>query len=143
MSNIVAGIGRGQMLVLDQWVSKRRAVNHFYREIFASIKGIEVLTEPDDNFYSNHWLTAINVKSEVTGITREEIRHTLLEDNIESRPLWKPMHLQPVFKHYPYYGNHLSERLFENGLCLPSGSNLTESDLLRIKSNLERIFSNR
>lgn len=142
MSNIIAGVGRGQMIVLDEWVKRRRRINGFYKEIFDPIEGIDILTEPNDDYFSNHWLTAINVDVNKTGIGREEIRQALLTDNIESRPLWKPMHMQPVFKDYPYYGDGLSERLFESGLCLPSGSNLTNEELARIKEGLMTIFQN-
>lgn len=140
MSNVLAGIGRGQMIVLDEWVRKRRSLNNFYKEIFEPIRGIEVLTEPDNDYFSNHWLTAITVNPGMVGINREDIRTRLLEDNIESRPLWKPMHIQPIFKKYPYFGNRLSERLFENGLCLPSGSNLSDQELDRIREGLTGIF---
>lgn len=142
MSNIVAGIGRGQMMVLDKWVEKRRKVNSFYREILDPIEGIEVLCEPNDDYFSNHWLTAINIDSKKAGINREEILKTLSVENIECRPLWKPMHQQPVFKDYPYFGSGLSENLFQNGLCLPSSSNLTEMELVRIKEGLMTIFRN-
>lgn len=140
MSNVVAGIGRGQMVVLDKWVEKRRAMNDFYQRIIGSIDGIDFLIEPSVDYFSNHWLTAMTVDKSILGFDRETVRLHLLEDNIESRPLWKPMHMQPVFKDYPYYGDRLSEELFEQGLCLPSGSNLSESDLLRIEESLSRLF---
>lgn len=140
MSNVIAGIGRGQMLVLDEWVKRRRKVNSFYQEIFDPIDGIDVLKEPNDEYFSNHWLTAINIDKSKVGVSREEIRKALLTDNIESRPLWKPMHLQPVFRKYPYFGSGLSETLFENGLCLPSGSNLRNEEMNRIRDGLMTIF---
>ncbi|OEK05197.1 pyridoxal phosphate-dependent aminotransferase [Roseivirga misakiensis] len=143
MSNVVAGIGRGQMIVLDEWVQKRREINQFYKGIFEDIDGIDVLTEPNDKFFSNHWLTAVNINTENAGIDRETLRLRMLEDNIESRPLWKPMHKQPIFESYPFYGGHVSETLFQNGLCLPSGSNLGEEELSRIKENIENTLSNR
>lgn len=141
MSNVVAGIGRGQMIVLDKWVEKRRAMHNFYQRILGTIDGIELLIEPSEDYFSNHWLTAIKIDKSVCGFDREAARLHLLEDNIESRPLWKPMHMQPIFKEYPYYGDGLSEKLFEQGLCLPSGSNLSASDLQRIEKSLVRLFS--
>lgn len=142
MSNISAGIGRGQMEVLDKHIDLRRAMNAFYQDIFKDIEGIEVLKEQDDTVRSNHWLSAILVDSSKTGgITREDIRLALEKDHIESRPLWKPMHMQPLYKDYPYYGNKVCETLFENGLCLPSGSNLTDADRDRISVSIKALFS--
>lgn len=141
MSNICAGIGRGQMEVLKDRVAARRAMTAFYIDLFADIEGVEVLSEPNDKFYSNHWLSAILIDPEKTGVTREDLRLALLEDNIESRPLWKPMHLQPVFEKAPYYGEQVAEKLFEKGLCLPSGSNLTEDEKLRIQRAILKIFA--
>lgn len=142
MSNISAGIGRGQMEVLDKHIDLRRAMNAFYQDIFKDIDGIEVLKEQDDTVRSNHWLSAILVDSSKTGgITREDIRLALEKDHIESRPLWKPMHMQPLYKDYPYYGNKVCETLFENGLCLPSGSNLTDADRDRISVSIKALFS--
>jgi dTDP-4-amino-4,6-dideoxygalactose transaminase len=103
MSNIIAGIGRGQMLVLDQHIGYRRDMNSFYKGLFSNARGIQVFEEPNNGFYSNHWLSAILVDEEVTGYSREDIRLMLLEDNIESRPLWKPMHLQPIFEKYRFF----------------------------------------
>lgn len=140
MSNICAGIGRGQVEVLKDRVEARRGMSNFYEELFDEIAGVEVFREPSGDFYSNHWLSAITIDPSVARITREELRMKLLEANIESRPLWKPMHLQPVFKDSAYYGSDVSERLFENGLCLPSGSNLTESDRDKIKMEINRAF---
>lgn len=133
MSNISAGIGRGQMEVLDERVAARRKNNQFYQDLFKNFEGVAVFTEPDEDYYSNHWLSAITIDSSKTGFTREDLRMKFLEDNIESRPLWKPMHLQPVFENAPYYGSNIAEGLFENGLCLPSGSNLTDADRSRIR----------
>lgn len=143
MSNICAGIGRGQMEVLDAHVSLRRKMHDFYVSYFSKINGVSVLTEPNDDFYSNHWLSAITIDSKLTGgITREDLRLAFEEHNIESRPLWKPMHLQPVFeKNSHYYGGNVSEELFNDGLCLPSGSNLTEEDRNRIKNVLDNVFN--
>jgi dTDP-4-amino-4,6-dideoxygalactose transaminase len=129
MSNISAGIGRGQMEVLTQRVEKRRENFFFYRESLKDIDGITFLEEPDDRFYSNHWLTTLLIDPQKTnGITREELQVEFEKNNIESRPLWKPMHLQPVFKDCPAYINGTSEHLFNHGLCLPSSSLITNEE---------------
>ncbi|UUC47030.1 DegT/DnrJ/EryC1/StrS family aminotransferase [Flavobacterium cerinum] len=141
MSNICAGIGRGQMEVLDEHVALRRKVNAYYAEYFKNTEGITVLQEPDNDYFSNHWLTAIHIDPSVYGNTAaEELRLMLEADNIESRPLWKPMHLQPVFEKAPYYGGTIAEDLFKNGLCLPSGSNMTEAEIKRIGTVLDKFF---
>ena len=140
MSNIVAGIGRGQMEVLDDRIAARRSMNKFYQELFADIDGVSVFVEPNEDFYSNHWLSAIVIDAKITGKTREDLRLAFLEDNIESRPLWKPMHLQPVFTDSPYYGTNVSESLFNDGLCLPSGSNLSDDDRVRISQVIRNFF---
>lgn len=135
MSNICAGIGRGQMEVLDKHVGLRRAMHDFYVDLFADNEGITVFSEPSSDYFSNHWLSAIIIDPDTSGgITSEKLRKTLEIENVESRPLWKPMHLQPVFATAPYFGNSVCEKLFDNGLCLPSGSNLSESDREKIKS---------
>lgn len=142
MSNICAGIGRGQMLVLDERIQQRRDNHAMYESVLSSVPGISFLKEPEGSF-SNRWLTTILVDASKTpnGVTRENLRLAFEKDNIESRPLWKPMHLQPVFEKYPYYGNDkVSEHLFENGLCLPSGSNLTEGEKQRILNVLDQVF---
>jgi dTDP-4-amino-4,6-dideoxygalactose transaminase len=131
MSNICAGIGRGQMEVLDNWIERRRANYSFYRNALEAFPGIHFQEEPV-GYFSNRWLTAIIVDPALAGCTREDLRTALQEQNIESRPLWKPMHLQPVFEQYPYYGDAVSEGLFKNGLCLPSGSNLTDNQRIKI-----------
>lgn len=140
MSNICAGIGRGQMEVIDERVNQRRANYLFYKNALKDIAAISFQGEPT-GFHSNRWLTTILVDPEISGgITREDIRLALEKENIESRPLWKPMHLQPVFERFPYYGNKVSETLFTNGLCLPSGSNLLQEDLDRILECINRMF---
>jgi dTDP-4-amino-4,6-dideoxygalactose transaminase len=142
MSNICAGIGRGQMQVLDKHVALRRKMNDFYVDYFKNSEGVTVFSEPNSDYFSNHWLSSITIDPKLTnGITRETLRLAFEAENIESRPLWKPMHLQPVFEKYPYYGNKVAETLFENGLCLPSGSNLTDEDRLRIAEVANAIFS--
>jgi dTDP-4-amino-4,6-dideoxygalactose transaminase len=129
LSNICAGIGRGQLMVLDDRVAQRRANFEYYQRTFAGVSGLMLLKEPGGCF-SNRWLTTVLVDPVQTGgATRESVRLNLQDRNIESRPLWKPMHLQPVFKGAPSYINGVSEGLFECGLCLPSGSNLTKEDL--------------
>ncbi|WP_417350499.1 DegT/DnrJ/EryC1/StrS family aminotransferase [Flavobacterium alkalisoli] len=140
MSNICAGIGRGQMEVLDKHIALRRSMHDFYVSLFKEKPGITVFKEPNTDFFSNHWLSAIIVDSSIVGVNREDVRLALEAENIESRPLWKPMHLQPVFEGCPYYGGKVSEDLFDKGLCLPSGSNLGESERERISGLLEVFF---
>jgi len=141
LSNICAGIGRGQMEGLDKHVLLRRKMHQFYVDYFANITGVSVFSEPNADYYSNHWLSAIVVDSKtLKGKTREDLRLALEQVTIESRPLWKPMHLQPVFEKYPYYGNDVAASLFRDGLCLPSGSNTTEEDKNRIIDVFNRFF---
>jgi dTDP-4-amino-4,6-dideoxygalactose transaminase len=128
MSNVLAGIGRGQMEVIDDRVEARRKNYNFYKTNLSKFKSIKFLEEPH-GFYSNRWITCIKTDSFEK---RELIRLALLEDDIESRPLWKPMHMQPIFKNCMHFSNGVSEELFNKGLCLPSGSNLTQNDLDRI-----------
>jgi dTDP-4-amino-4,6-dideoxygalactose transaminase len=143
MSNIVAGVGRGQMVVLDERVAKRRANNQRYRDFFAGVDGITFQSEPDTDYFSNYWLTAILIDPALSGgISREDVRLALDAENIESRPLWKPMHMQPVYEGTKFFGSGVCEKLFEQGLCLPSGSNLTEAEFDRIFSALSNIFKN-
>lgn len=168
MSNIVAGIGRGQMKVLEERVEARRANHGYYFEhlngtwvgsetqnsefriqnYFAQDSrlktqdsaGIYFLKEPD-TYKSNRWLTTVLINPEETGgVTREDIRLALEEENIESRPLWKPMHLQPLYENAPYYGNGVSDFLFEYGLCLPSGSNMTYQERERVVKTIKKIL---
>lgn len=141
LSNICAGIGRGQMTVLQEHVDRRREINQYYRQKLSHIPGISFQTEPDSRFSSNYWLTSILVNPELTGgRTREDLRLSLDAENIETRPLWKPMHLQPVFQDAPFFGNGTSEALFRDGLCLPSGSILTEVELDRVIKAILRFF---
>jgi len=136
MSNIVAGIGRGQMTILDSHVEKRRSNHAFYVNAFKDISEITFLHEPE-GYFSNRWLSCILLDSENT---RESLRLALEKENIESRPLWKPMHQQPIFKDAPSYINGVSDELFEKGLCLPSGSNLTDVELDRVVSTINTYF---
>lgn len=139
LSNICAGIGRGQMEVLDAHVALRREMNLFYKDIFKKTEGITVFSEPSEDLFSNHWLSCIQIDHTVCDWTSEKIRLTMDAKNIESRPLWKPMHLQPVFKNAPYYGEEVAATIFQTGLCLPSGSNLTADDKERICDVLKEI----
>ena len=133
LSNISAGIGRGQMEVLSERIAQRRANHEFYKELFSDVDAVTVFSEANSDFYSNHWLTSITLDKNVTAKTNHDLINAFADKNIETRPLWKPMHLQPVFKDCPYYGEKTAEDLFDRGLCLPSGSNLTTDDKKRIK----------
>ena len=145
MSNVLAGIGRGQLEVLSDRVAARRNNFERYKIYFSKYNNagfnIQFQEEPE-GYYSNRWLTCIVVDPTTNnGLTREEIRLAMDEENIETRPLWKPMHQQPVFASSKSYLNGVSDKLFENGLCLPSGSNLTEEEFERIFNCLDKIFS--
>lgn len=137
MSNICAGIGLGQMKILEENISLRRANHLFYKDIFKEVKNAQLFDNPKDSFFSNYWLNTVLLK---TKEKRESLMLAFDEANIESRPLWKPMHLQPLFEKYPYYGTNVAEELFEKGLCLPSGSNLTNKDKERIKEVIISFF---
>lgn len=141
MSNICAGIGRGQMTVLDEHIARRRAIHSLYTRLLRAIPGITVQQNPAPEFNSNFWLTCIQVDPEKAGFTREDIRLHLADENIETRPLWKPMHLQPVFSQSPFYGDGTSEKLFDTGLCLPSGPSLTDEDIHRVVEEIRRVWS--
>ncbi|MFI0490725.1 DegT/DnrJ/EryC1/StrS family aminotransferase [Flavobacterium sp.] len=141
MSNICAAIGRGQMEVLSERVRMRRAMHDFYMSLFVGIQGVTVFETPSEDYFSNYWLTTILIDPEESkGINRESVRMAFEAENIDCRPLWKPMHLQPVFKLYPYYGSNVAENLFKQGLCLPSGSNLTDEERHRITLVVNTIF---
>lgn len=137
MSNVLAGIGRGQMEVLDDRVNARRANYQFYLDSLKEFSQLEFLGEPE-GYFSNRWLSCILTPSfEI----REKLRMSLLDENIESRPLWKPLHLQPIFNGNQHYVDGTSESLFERGLCLPSGSNLTKDDLDRVVTTIKNVLS--
>ena len=139
LSNIAAGIGRGQMEVLDAHVAKRREMNRFYQKLFSTVKEVKILNEPENTYFCNHWLTVL--KAENGGAFKtDELRVHLEKVNIESRPLWKPMHLQPVFKDAPFYGEKVAAAAFENGLCLPSGSNLGDEERNRISAAIKNFL---
>lgn len=140
MSNILAGIGRGQMEVLIDRIQSRRNNFNFYKGSLEKFQEIEFVDEPK-NYFSNRWLTTIIVKPNNKDINRESIRLALNKVNIESRPIWKPMHLQPIFKDAPKYVSGVSEHIFDYGLCLPSGSNLSLEDLQRIINVFEEVLS--
>ena len=140
MSNVSAGIGCGQMEVLEERIIQRRFNHHFYQKLFENMEGISIFSEPNDDFYSNHWLSAIVIDEERIGFDRDKLQLKFLENNIETRPLWKPMHLQPIFSDAPYYGKDVSEQLFQKGLCLPSGSNMTDNDRERIAKIFEEMI---
>lgn len=139
MSNLCAGVGRGQMQVLQDRIAKRREVYGRYEQRLAGKKGVSFIQEPE-GYFSNRWLTTLLINPAEAGVTREDLRLALERENIESRPLWKPMHLQPVFEQYPFYGNGTSDALFADGLCLPSGSNLTEDELQRIFTVIDSVL---
>lgn len=132
LSNICAGIGRGQMEALSDRIQQRRAINEFYKDVFSNIDAVNLFSEASSDFFSNHWLSSITIDEKVTTRTNQELMAAFAEENIETRPLWKPMHLQPVFNDCQYYGETVSEELFTAGLCLPSGSNITNDDKNRI-----------
>ena len=138
MSNICAAIGLGQIEVLKERVDKRRYIFDFYKEKLSDIKEIKFIDDVP-GFYSNRWLTTVLFKKDAA-INRDSMRLHLLKDNIESRPLWKPMHLQPVFKKYQVFENGISEDLFDRGLCLPSGSNMNEEDLMRVIRQIKMVY---
>lgn len=141
MSNICAGVGLGQMKILDKNIDSRREINHFYEVIFKDIKEIKLFQVVNNDCFSNYWLSTILVEQNAKkNINRESLRLAFENANIECRPLWKPMHLQPVFSNYPYYGNNVAEDLFEKGLCLPSGSSLTKEEKDKIKGVINTFF---
>ena len=141
ISNISAAIGLGQLSVLNERIKKRREIHDFYFQILGEVDGISFLNEPQ-GFFSNRWLTTIIIdKLKFSNIDREKVRIELLKENIESRPLWKPMHMQPIYKNCSFYGADTCEKIFNNGLCLPSGSSLDEYDKDRIRKILCNIFN--
>jgi dTDP-4-amino-4,6-dideoxygalactose transaminase len=138
MSNLLAAVARGQLRVLEDRVTRRRANFDFYQSALGDLPGIHFMPEPP-GFRSTRWLTCITVDPDAFGATREDIRLALERENIESRPVWKPMHLQPVFRDCRVRGGAVSEALFRDGLCLPSGSSLTEADLTRVVECVGRV----
>ncbi|WP_281231883.1 DegT/DnrJ/EryC1/StrS family aminotransferase [Flavobacterium gelatinilyticum] len=140
MSNICAGVGLGQMKTLKEKIELRRNNHLFYQEFFLDVEEAELFEEKNGNYFSNYWLNTILLKSNKE---KNDLSEAFENANIETRPIWKPMHIQPIFERYPYYGGKLSEKLFENGLCLPSGSNLTAHDKKKIENTLRTFFNKR
>jgi dTDP-4-amino-4,6-dideoxygalactose transaminase len=140
LSNVCAGIGRGQLEVLDERVAQRRANFYYYVQELSQLPGVAFQPELA-GFFSNRWLSCLTVDPDAAGTTREAIRLRLEAANIEARPLWKPMHLQPVFREAPYVGGRVAEVLFERGLCLPSGSNLSPADRQRVVEVVQGTFA--
>ena len=140
MSNICAGIGRGQMTILEEHIAHHRHVHALYAEAFADMEGIELFSNPSDKWDSNYWLCNIVIDKEVTGFDYEELRQALDHAGIESRPLWKPMHLQPVFSNCPAYTNGVSESLFAKGLCMPAGPWVSDNDIARIIQHIKDAY---
>ncbi|MCH5329672.1 MAG: aminotransferase class I/II-fold pyridoxal phosphate-dependent enzyme [Alistipes sp.] len=138
MSNIAAGIGRGQMTVVEVHAAHHRRLAALYAELFADTPGIEVHLNPSERFDSNYWLNTILIDPEATGTDYESVRRHLESCNVESRPLWKPMHLQPVYKEAPRYENGVSAALFGRGLCLPSGPCVSEDDVIMIANEIKK-----
>ena len=138
MSNVAASIGLGQLEVLSEHIQHRKQNHHFYKQLFENLSQVTIHQEPSENFISNHWLTVIQLASFEQ---REALRLHLEKYNIESRPVWKPMHLQPLFQDNLYFGDDLADKLCDNGLCLPSGSNLSEEDKNCIKEAIELFFN--
>ena len=136
MSNISAGIGCGQMDVLAEHVERRRAIHRLYSEAFKGSDRITVHENPTDDFNSNFWLTTVLIDD----ADPEQLRQAMNSRNIETRWLWRPMHMQPVYADAPYYGGNTAESLFSRGLCLPSGSNLTDSDIERVVTTLKSVL---
>lgn len=139
LSNVSAGIGCGQMDVLADHVARRQEIHELYSKGLANLPQIKVLENPNNNFKSNFWLTTILIEPSC-GITPDEIRVALNRENIETRLLWRPMHMQPIYNDAPYYGDTVCEKLFNQGLCLPSGSSLTDEDISRVIEALYKVL---
>ncbi|TWU49906.1 putative pyridoxal phosphate-dependent aminotransferase EpsN [Candidatus Brocadiaceae bacterium B188] len=139
LSNVLAGIGRGQLRILAERVQARRDNFDFYKRELGGLPGIQFMPEAEFG-RSNRWLTCLTLDPSGCGSTREDMRLALEAENIESRPVWKPLHLQPVFRNCPYYGSGVAEELFNKGLCLPSGSNLSRDDLQRVVNTFLQVY---
>jgi dTDP-4-amino-4,6-dideoxygalactose transaminase len=139
MSNVCAGIGRGQMEILNSNLKSKKQIHNFYVDLFKDINEIAVFESPNLDYNSNYWLSTVLIEPN-ENINKDVLLQAFERANIESRPLWKPMHLQPLFCNYPYYGNKVSEDLFNKGLCLPSGTNLDDSEKTRIKDVVNKLF---
>ena len=140
MNHVNATLGASQFTKLNERIQKRREICEFYKQSLGSLPGISFLSEQPQTC-SSRWLTTLFIDPSASGgVARSQVQQALTKENIESRPVWKPMHLQPVFKDAPTYINGVSERLFTQGLCLPSGSNLSPQDLERISSVIKNVF---
>ena len=140
LSNILAAIGRGQLKVLRERVRRKREIFVYYKEALKDLSGIDFMPEAEWG-ESTRWLTVITVDPQQFGATREDIRLALEEKNIESRPVWKPMHLQPVFQGCEYVGGAVAEKLFDRGLCLPSGTNMTDEQIDRVIDVIRMVYA--
>ena len=141
MSNIIAAIGRAQLKVLDKYVQLRRGIFNYYKENLMENKNIDFMPEPDDSF-STRWLTVLQINKNSKFSVNSLINH-LINKNIESRPVWKPMHLQPLYKNNKFVkiqDKSISKKLFDNGLCLPSGSNLSTKDQIKVVEEIKSFF---
>lgn len=138
MSNICAGIGRGQMTVLNEHIAHHRHIHELYKQAFADVDGIELKSNPNERFNANYWLSTILIDKNVTGFDYEELRIVLDAKGIETRPLWKPMHLQPIFANNPRYVDGTAERLFNKGLCIPAGPCVTDEDVAYIVREIKK-----
>lgn len=136
MSNVVAGIGRGQLKVLDQRVNKKREIFNYYKSELSRLEGIKFMPS-NKNDHPNYWLSTIQLTGNVRPI---DLIEALEKENIEARPVWKPMHLQPYFENFNYVGSDISEKLFENGVCLPSDTKMTENELIRVVSTIKKLW---
>lgn len=140
LSNLLAAVGRAQLEVLPQRVQQKRAVFDYYRESLHDLPGLTFMPEAEWGM-SNRWLTVVQIDPQQAGLGREQVRLALEKENIESRPVWKPMHCQPVFSPYPSYGGATSEQLFADGLCLPSGTAMTTAEMEYVVSRIKQTFS--
>lgn len=141
LSNISAGIGCGQMEVLNHHINRRREIHKIYSDEFAKVDGIEVQQNPSNDFNSNFWLSTILLDCNKIEKSPNEIRVSLNQLNIETRLLWRPMHMQPVYESAPYYGGNIAEKLFDRGLCLPSSSCLTDEEVYRVINSIKQVIS--
>lgn len=141
LSNVSAGIGCGQMEVLRHHINRRREIHQIYSNEFAKVDGIEVQQNPSNEFNSNFWLSTILIDYNTIGKSPNEIRESLNQLNIETRLLWRPMHMQPVYESAPYYGGNIAEKLFDRGLCLPSSSCLTDEEVYRVINSIKQVIS--
>lgn len=139
MSNVLAGIGRGQLGTLSSRIERRRRIFEFYKGSLGDLPGVGFMPEPPES-HSTRWLTCMTVDPNASGVDRKAVLGALAADNIEARPVWKPLHRQPLFRGAAAFGGAVAERLFERGLCLPSGSAMTEADLRRVAGVIRGVF---